>query len=311
MQLRWSIKAIKGKKSMIEMNVHNKNVVSFHYDITMACNNRCSYCYMLPHLDNALKVNRDTIDNVKNSIKDLQNRSPDLKISFVFVGGEPLLVLDEVREIMEYLDGPNINFQIFTNANFKPGGSKIGKVLKLRETFKNFTLKVSWHDSSNQDYVKANIKACEDFTCLTFLVQDENFDLTFERYKWVISETTAEYNFEEIRDQHGNSFFTKPNDPRYIELLQNCHDKSLVNTIGDKTYNLIESQSLLDISRQYYTICQVSEMCIRYNGDIVPMCFNQSEFGNVRDGINIVTKYCDNYHCRNVTCTYKKLGKKK
>lgn len=296
---------------MLEMNLHNKDTVSFHYDITLACNNRCSYCYMLPHLDNALKVNRETIDNVKKGIKDLQIRRPELKITFVFVGGEPLLVLDEVLEIMECLNGPNITFQIFTNANFKPNGSKISKLLALREKFKNFVLKVSWHDSSIQEYLKANIKTCQDFTCLTFLVQDDNFEQTYERYKWVTSETNAVYNFEEIRDQHGNSFFTKPEDPRYIELLRNCKDNGTVNIIGDKSYDIIESQSLLDISRQYYTICQVSEMCIRYNGDIVPMCFNQSEFGNVRDGVNIQTKYCDNYHCRNVTCTYKKLGKEK
>ena len=296
---------------MLEMNVHNKNVVSFHYDITMACNNRCSYCYMLPHLDNALKVNRETIDNVKKSIKDLQIERPELQITLVFVGGEPLLVLDEVKEIMEHLDGPNIKFQIFSNANFKPGGSKIAKLIALREKFKNFVVKISWHDSSNQDFLKANIKACEDFACLTFLVQDSNFDKTYERYQWVQNETKAVYNFEEIRDEHGKSFFTKPDDPRYIELLQNCKDRDLVNTIGDKIYNIVESQELLEISRKYYTICQVSEMCIKYNGDLVPMCFNQSEFGNVRDGIKIHTKYCDNYHCRNVTCTYKRLGKEK
>lgn len=296
---------------MIEMNIHNKNTVSFHYDITLACNNRCSYCYMLPHLDNALKVNRETIDNVKAGIKDLQTRNPDLKITLVFVGGEPLLVIDEVLEIMEYLDGPNIKFQVFTNANFKPNGNRMSRLMSIRERFKNFILKVSWHDSSNQEFLKANIKACEDFTCLTFLVQDSNFDLTYERYQWVQNETKAVYNFEEIRDQFGNSFFTTPDDPRYIELLRNCKDNQTVNVIGDKTYDIIQSQELLDISRKYYTICNVSELCIKYNGDIVPMCFNQSEFGNVKDGINIPMKYCDNYHCRNVTCTYKRLGKEK
>lgn len=296
---------------MIEMNVHNKNKVAFHYDITLACNNRCSYCYMLPHLDQAQKTNPETMENVKKAIKDLQIENPDLEVSMVFVGGEPLLIIDEIRDIMEHLDGPKIEFQVFSNVNFKPGGGVMQKLMRVREQFDNFVLKISWHESSNQEYLKANIKACEDFACVTFLVQDSNFDATYENYKWIQANTNAVYNFEEIRDHNAVSAFTKTDDPRYIELLKNSHDKDVINTIGDEVFDLIESQDLMNVSSYYHTICRISEMCITYNGDITPMCFHVADFGNVRDGIKIHTRYCNNYHCRNVICTYKQLGAKK
>ena len=37
---------------MIEMNPQNKNKLVLHYDMTLACNLRCSYCFKLPELDN-------------------------------------------------------------------------------------------------------------------------------------------------------------------------------------------------------------------------------------------------------------------
>jgi len=288
---------------MKEINLENKNKIAFHFDITLVCNNRCPYCYIGMNLDNQRHLNLETIKNTISALKDLKIKNSNYEIELIFVGGEPLLVIDNIIDVMKQLKNYVTSFQIFSNLNFPKNFEAIQKVKNLRKEFKNFIIKFSWHDVSDENNVKRNLKELEDFTCVTFLVQDENFERTCLRHDWVRDNTIADINFEEIRDDNGNSFFSKSSNSIYKEMIKNSKDSEF--------FDVETSQKDLEISKRFHTFCQISQMCITFDGDLTPMCFNPEKLGNIKNGINIKTMYCNNYHCRNVTTTYKKIGPKK
>ena len=116
---------------MPEMNLHNKGNIKLNYDITLACNNRCSYCYALDYLDNSKIINEEVFQNVIKYVNELEN------VYLSILGGEPLLVYDK---LIEFFGKIKCDYtEVISNFNFNPNSIQM-KVAKDLNT--NFSIKL-------------------------------------------------------------------------------------------------------------------------------------------------------------------------
>lgn len=282
------------------MNEQNKNKIKLHFDITLACNNRCSYCYALNELDNSKKINYDVFYSFIKETNKLDNLQIDI------LGGEPLLVLDEIFILIQ--NSKHDDFRIFTNFNFK----NIKKIELLKNFIyssnKNIKVCVSIHESSDQEVLKRNILLFKDLIEVTLLLNDNNINYNYNFYLF-LKENKIKYSIEELINTNGYSEFSKIKDPKFKEMINNSIMNSEFVTINDKKYSHIDvlEHDLLNISSKYKTICELSELRINFDGNINPICNNPISLGNIKNGINIKNVYCNNYSCRCSANTYKKI----
>ena len=237
------------------MNLHNKDVIHIHYDINLACNNRCPYCFKLSRLDNKKLVNLEVFNDVINAVNNLKEEQPNYNLNLHLLGGEPLLTIDETIEFIERTTDKNVGLDVYTNLNFEPDSDNIKKILQFHKINKFFRLTVSWHLSSNQQLIKHNIKKCEKFSIILLLVSDDTMDIVYENFKWLRKNVNSKYCIEEIIVD-GISTFTMFDDERYIEMVESSLDSEELDVIDGKEFSYIESRQLLtNISQKYYKNC--------------------------------------------------------
>ena len=296
---------------MLEMNKLNKNSINIHFDIDLACNTRCSYCYKLDELDNTKLVNREVLDYTIAAINKLKVEKPNYKINITILGGEPLLVVDEVIEFIKKVYSEGITIQILSNLNFDAKSPNLQKILEFYKKFPNFQIYLSWHKSCDEQQIKQNILLFQDLLVVTFLLENNNLQEIYNDMKWLTENTNIIFGIENIRSKNDESLFDLYDDYRYREIISKSDSTDGVNIIGDTTYSNIESKklNLLNISKQYYTICQLSEICIDWHGNIQTVCTYPYNGGHIKNGIEIIDVFCNKYSCRCITNTYKKLIK--
>lgn len=292
------------------MNLYNKNSIIIHYDICLACNNRCSYCYKLNELDNTKFINNESFEKTIEAINSLKKQHPEYNLTIVILGGEPLLVIDKLIEFVERIYSDNIKIQIFSNVNFEPSSEPIQKIIKFYKRFPYFELLISWHKNVDDERIKSNILQCQDFGVITLLLSNDNLQQIYNDMLWLTKNTNLSFGIENIRDEYGISTFNLFDDERYIAIVNQADKKDGVNIIDDVIYNNIESKKLdfLNISKKYYTICQVSRLSIDWYGNIKAIC-DYPFRSNIKKGIEISELYCNQYSCKCTTETYKKLIK--
>jgi putative peptide-modifying radical SAM enzyme len=89
----------------------------FHVILTSDCNLQCKYCFDEAILDTTsdfidLKVDYNVPSKIKYSIDLLKKFcNQDSDCNLIFYGGEPLLCLDEIRKIMDYIKVKNFFIQ--------------------------------------------------------------------------------------------------------------------------------------------------------------------------------------------------------
>lgn len=283
-----------------EMNLHNKDKVKLHYDITLSCNNRCEYCYALEELDNSKLFNSEVFYKFIEQSNKLSNVQIDI------LGGEPLLVLGRVFELIN--KSVHSDFRIFTNLNFK-NEEKIEKLKNfVLYSNKNIKIFVSVHESSNQEILKRNILYIKDLVEITLLLNDNNIDYNFEFYTF-LKENKIKYGVEELINSDGSSSFSKIQNEKFKEMIQNSNmfvDKVSIDSEVFTHLEVLEND-LLNISSKCRTICKLSELRIKYNGDIEPICNNPIKLGNIFDSLIIKNIYCNSFNCRCSANSYKKL----
>ena len=297
---------------MIEFNAHKKNQINIHYDIDLACNNRCEYCYKLDRLDNTKFINREVFDEVIKQINLLVDNHPEFKVNVYVVGGEPLLVVDEVIEFIDKVASEDVHVEIFSNLNFDKDSEQIQKIYEHSKVNKHFILMVTMHEYSNIEKVKQNILLCQDFTTVNFVLDDDNLERSYEKYKWLKENTNCDHCIEGIVIDNEDTF-TRYDDPMYIEMFESSDDFKDDDIIGDKRYTYTESRQndFLNISKQYYTICQLSQVNIDYDGNLSVICTYPYEGGHVSRGIKVKEVFCNKYECVCTTDAYKKLMRKR
>lgn len=293
---------------MIEMNKHNKDLVVLSYEMTLACNNRCSYCYALDYLDNSKIINEEVFNDTIKSFSEYINSTQNT-VKIDILGGEPLLVIDYVKEFIDKTNSKNSTYTIFTNLNFKTS-TRIQKVHDLLNNNSNVLLNISWHKSSDQEKMKQNIIRLKDLNILiVFLVNDNNFEEVHSNMLWLKQNTNCNYTIEFLRDKNNESELTDFNNYYYKELLKYSQDRNYKNMLDDKEYSVSEilEMGFLDVAKKYTTVCQLTQLKVDYNGNLCIICANPYSFGNIKNGITIKEIFCNKYSCLCSTNNYKKL----
>lgn len=289
------------------MNKHNKDLIILHYDITLACNNRCDYCYALDYLDNSKLINEDTFYNTIKAINEIKK-----PIKVDILGGEPLLVVDKIRELLQKTS-KDTEYSIFTNLNFNSTSNKIKKISDILDEFNNTKLMISWHMSSNKNNIMSNILALKNKNIIvTLLVNDNNNQDLLNISKFLI-ENGVRYVVEFLRDKDGTTELTDYDNTEYKELMRNSYDVNNKNMLDDVEYSLedILKMGYLDIAKTHYVICKLMQLKIDYDGNVTPICSNIHNIGHIRDGINIKDILCNKFSCLCSTMNYKKIMSKR
>lgn len=284
------------------INENNKGKLTLMYYITMACNNRCPYCYVLDELDNKLLFNHKTFDEFKKHFNALDRTNP---IELQLLGGDPLFV-DEIQRIKE-LDLANVELIIFTNASYKP--EKFKQRLNLLDGV-DFNVYVSFHRSSNQDYLKENIEYLNDsglLNVVSILLNDEiseELEPTIKDYsarniKMVVSplfepnviDSETYSNFNETTQ----SLFKYSTDENFVDF-----DGTSLNSYEANTINISE------ISQMFYLQCELNVLMVQYDGTVTSACSYNYSY-HISKGILPKMVFCNNQVCYCDDTSYKKL----
>lgn len=85
-----------------------------------ACDFHCRHCLQHPYHNTYVKSPSDKLINYIQFIADLKPRPPcksKSDLSVIFFGGEPLLYMKSIKEVVSRLDRPNIVYSIISNGN--------------------------------------------------------------------------------------------------------------------------------------------------------------------------------------------------
>lgn len=284
------------------INSFNKNVLTISYYFTMACNNRCEYCYKLNELNNKLLINNEVFDMFKKSFNSLDRSK---KINLVLLGGDPLFV-DEIQRFRE-IDFTNVDVLILSNCNFEP--KKFEQKIKSLN-FLNFKIHASHHLSSNQKYFKENVKYLKENNLLdviSILVNDNNVN---KLKNLILFFKDNNYNIAIMPLKTNNSDFLDLNKEtkKLFELTNNKNFISVddVELTEYEAYNL----DFKHLSHFFYLKCEFSNIFINYNGEITYGC-SYKLTDHIKNGIKIKTLLCNNNECYCDFNQYKEIIKSK
>ena len=101
-------------KKIILNNHRPKDNLLIKYFITLACNNRCPYCFMLPELNNKLKFNKEIFELFKTKINQLKQN-----VKLEILGGDPLFI-NEINRLSEFDTNIVKDIILYSNCNFNP-----------------------------------------------------------------------------------------------------------------------------------------------------------------------------------------------
>lgn len=259
---------------MIEYGIENKGKIILHYDITMACNNRCWYCYTLKTLDNKKIINDTTFNNV---IKACNNYDGHIRMDLL--GGEPLIVYNKIIELVNNTNCSE--YKIISNLNFDPESERMKTITSFVMSHKNTMITGSWHYENNDDYFKQNVLNLKGSVHVVLLAGNDNIEYVFKQRDW-LKQNNIPFDVEPI---YGSETF------QYTELFK-----------GD-----IDQSHRLDIAITNKVVCELSSVKVDYDGNMRPICYNPFDLGNIKDGINLKETYCHKYHCKCTTYNYKRV----
>ncbi len=279
------------------MNEQNKGKLILHYDIVLACNNRCTYCYCLDELDNKKLINDEVFEDTIEAINALH----DQELIIDFLGGEPLIVYEKLFEFIERTMRKGIRFNITSNLNFKPSSKRISKLIEFLNKYKNVNVNSSWHGINNQEYFKANIIQLKNRTVCALLLADDSVDAVKDQIEFLNSYNVP-FSVEPIYNADHTSQLT--NFDHYAELSDPLFDAVYMDGV---LQDHSKREEFLTIAQNYKTICELSSLRISYEGEITTICANPYKLGYVKDGIEIEEIYCNGFHCRCSTSNYKRV----
>ncbi len=108
-------------------NFSQSNVMQLLLVLTESCNLRCKYCIYSDHYPNtrtytpkhmSLEVARQAVDYFFSLVKPLIRRNPGKQVAITFYGGEPLMEINLLRQLVPYINNNapcEVMFNITTN----------------------------------------------------------------------------------------------------------------------------------------------------------------------------------------------------
>lgn len=290
-------------KFPIEMNKHNKDRLTIFYDITLACNNRCEYCYASNYLDNTKLFNHDVFEKFKKAFNDLDRSN---EIELFILGGDPFFT-DYIQRLNE-LDYTNVSLSIYSNLNFP-----FSVLCKRLDMLKNLDFDVigSYHESSNIDYFKRNILYLKDGSEVIFLVSPRNISSIEKEVNWC-DDNGIPYTITPLGE---NGKLDSVRFKRYDLAYQERVDKLLGGSVESNFVNLegymldareIYKYDLHKISHNFFLLCKLSWMKVSYYGEVTALCSYNCSY-DISEGFKSQTVLCSNNDCRCDNTLYKKL----
>jgi hypothetical protein len=311
---------------MIILNKKNKNTLYLSYEITKACNLRCSYCYFKKELRNKLEFDADMGEVVISKIKKFTEDYPDHKVDLGLLGGDPLFT----EYTMEFIDKVMpLGISVLINTNLVPKDKNM--IIKLADMMNKWDLlmvSASWHTEADEVEFKENIKylyenidgmICnagiwEGFGRVhTSIVMDGNIKIE-ERVDWLNGED-MNYSCTALLDTEGSHIEKKREteswEPWELKVFQGSIDNEIGMDVDGDKISVVEYNSMgyYNATFNYNTICHPLDWTIEWDGNIVSECDREPsiEYGIMENDIVPKRIVCRDTYCHCSAASYKEL----
>lgn len=310
---------------MKKFNSYMKNKIIFSYEITRACNLRCSYCYALKYLDQAQSHDNEVMNLVVEKIKKFRLDYPDWNFELDILGGDPL----SAPNIFEFLDLIlPLGFEVWIVTNLVPlDDTKIHKLKEYLNKYDNFGIAATWHDELKpkiEQKFKDNILFLKDAirdvysksqdmqyrnVMVSFVLFDGNSKM-IEKAKWLI-ENDIWYGFTHLyTDQKRVQKYVDYSDDAKMIFEKAVHHNNKY-FIDDKQLSPeeFEEKELYQISFKYNTICEPLNFHIDYFGEVESSCKLRPKikYSLKEQDITPQRIYCRGFDCYCSALGYKEL----
>lgn len=312
---------------MKQFNAQMRKQLVLIYEVSLACNLRCSYCSVLHRLDQKKNNNPELDQVVVQRLKDFTEENPDWQVEIQIVGGDPLTKPD-IFEFLDKLLVLNIKVRVITNL-IPTDDTKIDKLVEYFKKHDNIAITASWH---------ADIGA----------KQDEKYKRNFLRLLEVskpiynvsggvtvpnIVSTAVLFNEHEGMVEK-NAWLREHNIVHTMSLLHDGGERQTYYSDLKPEYKKIFSESAINYSKyfvddmeipapeierddwhlmanKYYIVCEPINYYLRYNGEVSPSCTTTNKkfkYNIFDEPIKVPKMFCPSGDCScNINC-YKEIG---
>jgi len=310
---------------MQKFNEYMKNKIIFSYEITRACNLRCSYCYALSYLNQKQTHDDEIAELVVEKIAKFRKDYPDWHFELDILGGDPL----SAPNIFEFLDAIlPMGFEVWIVTNLIPTDqSKIVTLKEYLNRYPNFGIAATWHDElgakkdqkfkdnllflkdSIRDYYSVSQDMMYQNVMVSFVLFDGNGRM-YDKAKWLV-EHEIWYGFTHLYTDHKRV-------QKYVDFSEEAkwvfenavHHKNKY-TIDDRQLSPeeFEEEELYQISFKYNTVCEPLNFHIGYFGDVISSCkyLPKITYNLKEQDITPKRVFCKGYDCYCSALGYKEL----
>lgn len=278
----------------IILNDHRpKDKLLIKFFITLACNNRCPYCFMLPELNNKLKFNPEVFELFKTKINELDNF-----VRLEILGGDPLFI-DEIQRLSEIKANEII---LYSNCNFNPEKFK-EKISKFKFKYKFI---ISIHKVSKLQDVKQNILHLKDLNAIEEIlyILDKNSIEELPDFIEFFKEHELKYIIDLVRD-NGVIVDDPETKKIFLEHYKETPSNYKINSDFFTEEEIIE-YDLYNIAEYFTVKCFTNEVSVDYYGNVSMNC-NHSYTNHIKNGFDIVPIFCSSKRCDCAYAQYKEL----
>ncbi len=307
---------------MIKFNEYMKNKIIFSYEISLACNLRCSYCYELKLLDNKKTHDDSVAALVIEKLKEFKEQNPDMELELDLLGGDPLMAPNLVEFVTE-LSKIDMKIWIVTNLTFPE--QRIEEIGKLLE-FQNVGISITWHDKIDEDIFKRNVlflkkymrrmpgeikeKWLQTNMMISFVLFDGN-EKMFERANWAINNNIP-YSITQLYNDGKRAQTQESWNNKTKFVFDNSLNNSHLYYLNDKeiSSNEFQNKKLYQIPQQYRTICEPLNFNISYYGYVNFSCQMKNKKDHqyhIKDGLKKFRLFCNSGDCYCSEYGYKEL----
>ena len=309
---------------MQKFNSYMKNKLIFSYEITRACNLRCSYCYALDYLNQKQTHDNEIADLFIEKIAKFRSDYPDWHFELDILGGDPL----SAPNIFEFLDKIlPMGFETWIVTNLVPTDNN--KIVKLKEYLKytNFGIAATWHDELStkkeqqfkdnllflkdgiRDYYSISQDMMYQNVMVSFVLFDGNTKM-YDKAKWLVGNDIW-YGFTHMytNQKRAQKYVDFSDEAKWVFKNAVHHDNKYY--IDDKrlTPEEFEEQQLYQISFKYNTICEPLNFHLDYFGKVESSCKYRPQIKYDLRTQDIEPKriFCKGYDCYCSALGYKEL----
>ena len=312
---------------MQKFNEYMKNKLVFSYEISRACNLRCTYCYALNFLDNTKTHDPIIADLVIQKLTEFKQENPHIELELDLLGGDPLMAPNLIEFVTE-LSKIDIVIWVVTNLTIKNKKriDEVGQLLKLP----NVGIAATWHDNIDDEIFKNNILYLKKYIKDTdFGIKEKwvksNFSVSFvlfnenpnmmKKVKW-LQENNIYFGLTHLynNQERAQSYLNFNDETKFVfhNSLKDDYRYYLDNT--QLTPQEFEELELYKIPEKYRTVCEPLNFNISYFGDITLSCQMKNKERHryhIKDGIKHLRTFCNGGDCYCSSIGYKELHGRK